>query len=353
MSNERSRYIDQWRGISALAVVIYHANPARLLSYTHIPTQVIGLMQLCIVRLGQLGLDTFFVISGFLITRLLLREQDETGSVSLKAFYIRRAARILPAMLSYVLIVMLVSAAGLTRLEPVDGVKAVSYLCNTSFVTCAFQFGQFWTLGVEEQFYLLLPLLLIVSGRFRVPVVALTMIVGATSGLIPSLVVHDHFNNGMAVYCLSSGVLFALSPEFRAAFKAVRIPAWALLIPALFSPLYWGGHWEFGHPLALLLIAPLLVSIVLARDGNVLGPKLSEGLRKIGLVSYSLYIWHCFAVWPPEDYLSPTFRALSVLAIPFTWISYRYIELPFIAAGRRWSKAIIEARHSASLKAWT
>jgi len=345
MPSERSGYIDQWRGLSVLAVVVFHVNPERLLFGTGIPTPIAALLVSCIARLGPLGVDTFFVISGFLITRLLLQEESKTGSISLAAFYVRRATRILPAMLVYVLTVMIASAAGLMRLEPIEGVKAVSFLCNTSFLPCALQFIPFWTLSVEEQFYLMWPLLLIISGPFRVPLVVMTAVVAATCAVMPSLIVRDRFNNGLAVYCLSSGVLFALSDRFRAAFATVkRIPTWSLLAPLLLvTPLYEDGHWIFGHPAALLATAPILVSVVLARDGNLFGSQLSEALRKLGLLSYSLYIWHWLATWP---YVSSMFRVLAVLAIPCAWMSYRYIELPFIAAGRRWSKAIMTARHS-------
>lgn len=343
MSNERSAYLDQWRGISVLAVVIYHANPDRFLFDTRISPSITDSLELFIARLGPLGVDTFFVISGFLITRLLLKEESLTGSVSLAAFYVRRATRILPAMLAYVLTVLIASAAGLIRAEPMAGVKAVSFLCNTSLVTCAYQFGQFWTLGIEEQFYLLCPLLLVMAGRFRVQLAAMTMVVAAICAMVPSLVVREHYNNGLAVYCLSSGVLFALSERFRTLFEAVkRIPTWILLMPLfLLTPLCSGGSWKFGNPVALLATAPILAAVVLARDGSVFGPQLSEAVRKVGLVSYSLYIWHWFATW---HYVSPMLRGLSVLAIPFTWLSYRYVERPFIAAGQRWSKAIIEAR---------
>jgi peptidoglycan/LPS O-acetylase OafA/YrhL len=308
---------------------------------------IVESVQVCVTKLGQLGVDTFFVISGFLITQLLLNEANQTGSVSLAGFYVRRATRILPAMLIYVLTAMVASAVGLTRLDSMEGVKAVTFLCNTSFVQCAHTFRHFWTLGIEEQFYLLWPLLLVMSGRFRVALVALTMVVAAICAMIPSLVIRGLFNNGLAVYCLSSGVLFALSPKFRAAFAVVRnIPTWALLIPLELFPVWGDGHWHFGHPLTFLIIPPILVSIVLARDGNIFGPQLSEAIRKVGLVSYSIYIWDSFGMWP---YVSPAFRSLSVLAMPFAWISYRYIELPCIAMGRRWSKAIIEARYATQL----
>jgi len=345
MSQGRSGYIDQWRGLSVLAVIIFHIDPAAFLLRAHVSRIWIALVEFCTVKLGPLGVDAFFVISGFLITRLLLQEETANGGISLQAFYLRRMTRILPAMLCYVVTVMVASAAGFTRLEPVEGVKAISYLCNTSVVACAYPFGQLWTLGVEEQFYLFWPLLLIVAGRFRVLLVSITLVLAAILGVMPSLVVRDHFNNGLAVYCLSSGVLFALSERFRAVFEAVTIPTWVLLIALIIlTPIYWNGQWEFGYPLALLLVAPVLVAVTLGRSGNLFGPRLSECLRNLGLVSYSLYLWHWLAMWHERDYLSPTFRVLSVLAIPFAWVSYRYIELPCIAAGHRWSKAIVAAR---------
>ncbi len=353
MSIDRSGHIDQWRGLSVLAVVAFHANPARFMPDAPISNRFIILLEFCIGRLGPLGVDAFFVISGFLITRLLLNEESQTGSISLKAFYVRRATRILPALLVYVLTVLTMGAAGVTRLGATDGAKAVSFLCNTSLVGCPDQFGQLWTLGIEEQFYLLWPLLLILSGRFRLPLVMMTMIVAAVCSMLPGLVLYDHANNGLSVYCLCSGVLFALSPRFRAVFQATRIPTWILVVPLLLlTPTIREGRWVYGHPVTLLIIPPILVCVVLARDGNVFGPRLSEGLRQIGLVSYSLYLWNWFATWPSSDYLSPAFRALSVLALPFAWVSYLYVERPFIAAGKRWSTAILEKSRGRTLRGW-
>ena len=222
MSNQRSGYIDQWRGVAVLGVVACHANPARFIPNPHNP--LFTATALLMAKLGPFGVEIFFVISGFLITRLLLTEEDRNGSISLKAFYIRRVTRILPAMLTYVLTVLVLSISGLTHVGPGEGIKAVSFLCNTPYFFCTYQFGQLWTLSIEEQFYLLWPLLLILSGRFRVPLVTITMVVAAICAVIPSLMVSDHVNNAMAVYCLSSGVLFALSPRFRSAFEAVRLP---------------------------------------------------------------------------------------------------------------------------------
>jgi len=344
MSGQRSGYIDQWRGVAVLGVVACHVTSAQFLPGPH--SLLFNSLGLIFPKLGPLGVETFFVISGFLITRLMLKEESESGSISLRAFYVRRATRILPAMLFYVLAVQLLGSVGFTRLEPGDGPRALSFLWNTPLLKWSPQFGQLWTLSVEEQFYLLWPLLFVVSDRWRIPLVVIATVIGACCALSSSLVVKFAANNGMAVYCLGSGTLFALSARFRQAFERVRIPMWALLTPlVLLTPLCSvDGSWIAGHPLVLLVTPPILVAVVLARDGNIGGARLSEALRQVGLVSYSLYLWNSFATMTPEYYGSPACRVLALLAIPFAWLSYRYIEKPFIAMGRRWSEAIMARR---------
>jgi peptidoglycan/LPS O-acetylase OafA/YrhL len=262
--------------------------------------------------------------------------------VSLKAFYVRRCTRIMLAMFSYIAVTAILASAGLVALTGMDHLKAASYLCNTAWVHCPNQYGHLWSIGVEEQFYLLWPLLLILTGALRSRFVIAAMLIGAICTVIPSLVVEGWINNGLATYSICAGVLFALSARFRALFEPLRkVPTAVLAVLLLIGISYTETRWTFTKPFLLLIMPPLIVATVLARDGRVAGARISEGLRQVGLVSYSLYLWHAIAVWVPE--VSQAFTILSFLAIPFAWVSYRWIEQPFIRLGHRWSKAIISA----------
>lgn len=342
--SQRSGYIDQWRGLSVLAVIANHLmlnrfGPWFAASHSHLVHAITNRISLWSANEGMVGVDIFFVISGYLITTLLLREEEQTGRISLKAFYVRRCARIMPAMFAYVGFVAILATFGLTYLKAIEPLKAASYLCNTKWVTCADQYGHLWSIGVEEQFYLLWPLLLIFGGRFRSKLVVAAIIVGALCAVSPALQVRGWINNGLATYCLSCGVLFALSARFRSLFNPLRkVPTLGLAVLLLVGVSYTVTRWQETRTLGLLLLPMLIVATVLARDSSIPGAQL---LRQIGLVSYSLYLWHVVATWVPYAYLSETFRELSFLAIPFAWISYRWIEQPFIRLGHRWSKAII------------
>ena len=122
---------------------------------------------------GALGVQLFFVLSGYLITTLLLRERDRTGRISLSSFYMRRARRILPAFLAYVAVIALLQALGLLNIPLRYYAYVLSQTWNYQVLwnpsvdpTGHWYFGHYWSLALEEQFYLLWPLLLImVSTR--------------------------------------------------------------------------------------------------------------------------------------------------------------------------------------------
>src|SRR5207249_7673280 len=101
------------------------------------------------------GVTVFFVISGFLITGLLMREQGRSGQISLKRFYLRRAFRILPAFYTYILLVMACGALGLVEIKKYDAVWAA--LFTADYREQPWVLGHSWSLAVEEQFYLLWP----------------------------------------------------------------------------------------------------------------------------------------------------------------------------------------------------
>lgn len=126
---------------------------------------------------GNLGVRIFFVISGFIITWLLLQEEKSTGGVSLKNFYIRRIARIFPAYYTYLAVVFHLDYAGLINSGSTTQ-KQLKILFLANYGPCEGPTGVLWSLGVEEQFYLFWPGIFMTFKLFRKKEVALTMLLG-------------------------------------------------------------------------------------------------------------------------------------------------------------------------------
>src|SRR5207244_1141178 len=131
------------------------------------------LTPLC-VRVGTTGVDVFFAISGFLITLLLLRELEHSGTLSLKRFYLRRALRLIPAYLAFLIVLFGLSRMGLTHVSERAWLGALTYTVNFHLGYTPWEGLHFWSLSAEEQFYLLWPplLLLLRPKRARFMVLA-------------------------------------------------------------------------------------------------------------------------------------------------------------------------------------
>lgn len=327
------REVDGLRAIAVLSVVPYHAGIAP--------------------RAGFVGVDIFFVISGYLITALLLREHISTGRIDLLAFYARRVRRIFPAALVVILAVLgmaglLLPPVALTRTADSAG-AAVVFVANIFFQ--AVTGGYFdsraeempllhlWSLSVEEQFYLLWPTLLILLLRWR-PALFLKMLVGLA---IASFVLAEwliHFNPEAAFYQmparfweLAAGGMIAALPARGAAQPWVATGASACILVACFVPL---SHFPGAGALPVVLAtAALLWAVHQGGELGIAGRLLrSSPMVGVGLISYSLYLWH----WP----LLAFYRAgsigqgstlmrliLCVAAALLAIASYRYIEQPF------------------------
>jgi len=279
---------------------------------------------------GFIGVDVFFVISGFLITSLLLREVQRSSTISIRGFYERRARRILPA--GTVVLVVTVLYAALTfsadRVGSIagDAVWSSVFLANVHYAvdgTDYFAAGDpsplqhFWSLAVEEQFYLLWPLLVlaivvVVRRRSRyvpftrlVTVAVIAIIVGSLvwsmieTAVSPSTA---YFSTPARAYELAAGALLATITA-----AGTRVPAW--LTGPLRGMLGWAGFfalvvmmvlWDDRTPipgtlasLVVLATAAMLVSGI--GDVRGAGRMLSvRPVRFIGDISYSLYLWH----WP-------------------------------------------------------
>src|SRR5438067_6736963 len=149
-ASRRMPSLDGLRAVSIALVLVGHLAGSRgFLSFDTIAKAG---------DLGNLGVRTFFVISGFLITGLLAAEREKSGRVDLTAFYFRRALRIFPAFFVFLAAVVLLSRIGFAELDRRDFLQAVTYTFNYRGASSNFSLKHLWSLAVEEQFYLIWPL---------------------------------------------------------------------------------------------------------------------------------------------------------------------------------------------------
>lgn len=327
--------LDGLRGVAVTAVVAFHLRDDALPG-------------------GYLGVDIFFVLSGFLITSIIWRELAR-GTFSFADFYDRRIRRILPALL---LVMLVTGAAASAVLLPLDLVgfgrsvlAALAFVANVYFWRDTGYFAQLaeekpllhvWSLGVEEQFYLLFPVLLLALARF------------ARQRLLAVIAL-------LALLSLAADALALVAGAKEAAFYLLPTRAWQLgagallaLAPAAAAGIRW------ATPLGLAGLATIAAGLV---DPSLAGPWLPDGLLPVagtamviaaggarcgaasrilgwrplvfvGLISYSLYLWHWPFIVLPEYYLTrelrPAEAALAVAGmLAAATASWRFVERPF------------------------
>ena len=342
--------IDAMRALAVLAVFGYHAG-------------------LGWVPGGFLGVDVFFVISGYLITSLLLREFQRGGHIELGRFWLRRARRLLPAVAVLIAVSMVLAAifepARIDSLRG-DAISGLFYFANWHFVfahqSYFEQFGRpslfthLWSLSVEEQFYLFWPLLFAAGMKlFGRGKLVLGVLAGALASVALAWILFDPGGDASRVYYgtdthavgLLAGVALAMvwspielrrhhaGPLVGPILDAVGVLALGYVILCFlrvhdFDLALWHGGYLW------LAIATTLVVAVVAHPAARLGPILGQApLLWLGLRSYSFYLWH----WPvlvltrpgidislPRGILIPL-QLLATLALAD--LSYRYVELPF------------------------
>jgi peptidoglycan/LPS O-acetylase OafA/YrhL len=346
--------LDALRGIAACTVVFGHT-----LGYP---------------QLGSMAVSVFFVLSGFLITWLLLRESDLTDSVSLRNFYLRRTLRIFPAF--YVFWVVCVVAAWLRfdRFSWSEPLASFFYLGDYYSAVSPNGFHQImgitWSLGVEEKFYLLWPIAFALWFKdprklfrftiFFIAAIWLYRIVASLWLPLPVNYLHYAFESRLdtILYGCALALAFKLGKielllravdrvkvlPFLLGFLLVRL---ALLDNRVSSRVFY----IFGFPLTSMLVVVLLIQFVFL--GALRGWRWLDHpvLRFLGRISYSLYLYHIVVIATVEFYLMPALRlrwAIPVMylgSVAAAYASYRLVEQPFLRLKSRFEPNSLSGAH--------
>ncbi|MCW2600194.1 MAG: hypothetical protein JWM02_2023 [Frankiales bacterium] len=326
-------------GLRALAITLVMAEHA----------------QIGLARAGGLGVDVFFVLSGYLITGLLAGEHARTQRIRFGAFYLRRATRLYPALLA------LVTVGGVVlwlELKTPWRHLAKAGLIAATYLTDLFSFGHgstwalwghTWSLAVEEHFYLLWPPVLLLLLRRGSRVAAKWWaLAGAVAGVVvvvalavpghagpPTFYFQPHAHAG----ALLLGCAVALTPAWPAWSKNLTAPALLGLLALILvspSPVH-ASYYRVSLPLAWLLTAALLVGLE-AESG------LSRALawrpwRRIGVISYGLYLYHQLVFFVVGRHLTASHRAVVVTEFLVCFVvadlSYRFLEAPIRRRGQQ------------------
>ncbi len=337
--------IDGLRTIAVLAVIFYHTNFV-IFDYE-------------IFKGGFIGVDIFFVISGYLISLIIFKELSITGTFSFKNFYERRIRRILPPLLLVMLVFLPISWRYLLPINFVDFSKSILYSLGFSsnyfFWSSGFSYGDTntslkpflhtWSLSVEEQFYILFPIILLFIFKFLRKYLLLVLILGFLisllladygSKVLPNATFYFIPTRGWELLAGCILAHYEVSLGRRSQYKKINLilPSFGLIL-ILHSIVFFND--QMSHP-SFYTLSPVIGICIIIWFSNknelitqVLSSKLFVGL---GLISYSLYLWHYpilvfdkISEFSHDDIFRKTLIGLSILILSI--FSYYFIERPF------------------------
>lgn len=346
LSSKRNSSLDGLRGLAVCLVVIFHVYPLALTG-------------------GFLAVDVFFVLSGFLITGLLLQEQEQTGRINLRFFYARRALRLFPALLLMILLLVpaywLFAKPKLAHQFTTEAFFALTYTTNwvaALDLHSVTLLRHTWSLAIEEQFYLLWPPMLIAITRGR-PTLKSLMYISISLWLI-SIATRvylsasgssiDRLYNGLDTRAdaIMAGAITALVHHRQSNKPTGNLPmllAWSH-IPALavLGYFFWSAsyldkalyYWQL--PLVHAGAAIIILHLCLHKTGSLYRLLCTPPMRQLGEISYGIYLWHFPVLLLGLKFnIQPQFLLVFTLlgTISTAYLSWRFIEKPCLAAKGR------------------
>ena len=306
---QRPRHIpslDGLRALSVLLVIMLHTLLRDSL-YKDIP------FAYRLLGNGSLGVFIFFVISGYLITTLLLREREKTGTISLKSFYIRRAFRILPPLYLYIFFLSLLGASGhLPGMNARELLTALTLTRNYSYHVDLWAMEHLWSLCIEEQFYLLWPTVLVLcawhrsgsNGCRNATRVAFAILIAEPFIRVFCYRYLPSFHNLGMFHMQADGLMFGAfgalqqgHPRFERLYT--RATRWPWLLPLLIFVVLnaltvrFQNYWDLPIGITVNGCCILMWLLWLVRNPASISGRIfnQPAIAWVGRLSYSLYIW--------------------------------------------------------------
>lgn len=342
--------LDGWRAVAIVLVLLSHASDS-IQAATGIGMQPVH-------EVGVIGVRVFFAISGLLITTGLLNEEAKIGSISLGNFYLRRVFRILPPALLVLMVAGALSLAGLIQLGLSRWLSSMFFVSNLESGNQSWYLGHFWSLSIEEQFYLLWPVaFLLLRGRRRLAF-AVCLAVALAAWRFVAFKCQLTMTYQMAfmwarrtdynAIALLWGCIAAMAyadTTMRPWLTRLLRSGWVLLVLLLVgvTTLLPSDGWKVNLAELTLreAVTPFVMIGTIVQANGWLSRLLELGvMRAIGRLSYSVYLWQqFFLVWDDPGRSSALFQSFPAnlcWAFLVAVLSFFLVEEPVIAAGRAW-----------------
>lgn len=339
--------LDGIRALSILMVIFGHLS---------LRPEFVKVFQLSayVGDVGNLGVRIFFVISGFIITHLLLKEYESMGTISLKKFYVRRALRIFPAFYFFILVMFLLKEMGVIAVENVVFIRSATYNVNyMSVPERGWYLGHLWSLAVEEQFYLIWPVSFLLLGpgksvRVLLFLICLIPLVRFGSWLyLPESRPIIKWAFHTVSDSLAMGCLLALTRkqiQSTKTYKYLIDSSWiwiAMIVLLFILNMYIVGRPRFGNLIGITLINLVIVFLLdyfirtpPSKIYNFLNCKI---VVHIGVLSYSLYLWQQFFTITKPVYFFQEWPLNIVFLVLTSVFSYYLIERKFLNVKQKWA----------------